>query len=169
MNCPNCGAANDEEARFCAECGTPLEDQIDDEAAMAGELIIDEESDRTIPAFNRQVPERARTVMMTQDDMAVAVETASTIGVQAAAMSEEDFEPEFSEAPPGDVYPGGEAGAGGGNQQRTLIIIGVVAALLLCCCCFCAISIGSVLGSDPELIEDIIRELSWRPLDLFVG
>lgn len=24
MNCPNCGLANDPNARFCANCGTPL-------------------------------------------------------------------------------------------------------------------------------------------------
>ncbi len=33
-DCPNCGAKNEAEARFCAECGTPLEGQVNEVVAI---------------------------------------------------------------------------------------------------------------------------------------
>jgi hypothetical protein len=132
MNCPTCGAENEADARFCAECGAPLESQTDE--------MVEEDDDRTILSTVSQISEEARTVSVTQEDVA-----------NLAA----ELEPETEAEPPPTTPP--VKGAGENNTQR-YIIIGVVVLLVLCCCC---LLISIIVAASSENIEDIMNELSF--------
>jgi hypothetical protein len=147
MNCQNCGAENEPGARFCAECGTPLED-------LRGATQPLENDDHTILSTASQLAEEAKTVSVTQDEVAVAADEIET------DIPYEDDEPTiFSSEPPGmtpapasppppESPPpaGGSSSDGGFLNQRNIIIIAVVVLLVLCCCCF-FIVLGVILGS----------------------
>lgn len=121
MNCPNCGAENDPDARFCAECGTPLESEVDDTAAF--------NDDRTILSSASQIAEEAKTVSVTQEDVAAL---ATELKDEATAPSEAEPEPPSSS--PAAPSEEGVNGNGGLLTQRN-IIIAVVVLILLCCFC----------------------------------
>jgi hypothetical protein len=131
MNCPNCGAKNEAEARFCAECGTPLESQVDE--------VVAEDDDRTIMSSVKQISEEAKTVSVSQADLA-------DLSADMAQAEDAEFETE-TPAPPS----GGATGSGGGSSQggglftQRNIIIAVVVLLILCCCCALLAGIGAWL------------------------
>lgn len=137
MNCPNCGADNETEARFCVECGTPLENQLD--AASS----LEEGDDLTIISQVSAVAEDAKTVSVTQDDVAAA-----------SAEPEVEAEPPPPPSPP--LSRGGSDGGQGWANQRNLIIIAIVVLIILCCCCG-TLGVAATAGSD--VINDIIYEL----------
>ena len=56
MNCPNCGAANEPDARFCAECGAPLKGPAGEE-----DIIIKPEQVRRVLCVMDAVRESAKT------------------------------------------------------------------------------------------------------------
>lgn len=146
MNCRNCGAENEPEARFCAECGAPLEREIG-----STQPLEDEDEDRTIFSATSQIAEQAKTVSVTQEDVATAraeAETASPAGSEPA--------------PAGPSATGAPGSEGGGREwlnQRN-IIIAVVVLLVLCCCCF-FLSLGIYLASSGALenISGIMRPI----------
>ncbi len=144
MNCPNCGAENDPEARFCAECGTPLEGA----AETGGVTIVEtpDEDDRTIlSSYSSLMAEQAKTVSVTQDDVAAAAAEA-----EADRFAREEPDPMPSPPPPPSLTtPPGGAGGKNWMSQRN-IIIAVVVLLLLCCCCIALIVVGSVLMGEGE-------------------
>jgi hypothetical protein len=77
MNCPTCGAPNDADARFCAECGTPLENP-DNEATIIGqrfnikaELGLSDED--LFPGADDSASE-AKTVAVDQGQLAEALQ-----------------------------------------------------------------------------------------------
>ncbi len=180
MNCPNCGAKNDADARFCEECGAPLENQ-DIEATMVGQNLSDvADSDQTImPSPEELAAEEAKTVTV---DYAKLVEAAAAESNDPAPSPPPV--PEAAPPPPppdpsppssgdgdsGSIAGGGDAGgdgetpaaAGGGQSRKMWILIGVVVLVLLCICCCCSVPIGSCMA-DPNSCEDIIRELTAIP------
>lgn len=172
MNCPTCGAENEADARFCAECGSPLEDQAA-EAIKAERVFSQVDEDATIiSSAGLLAEEEAKTLAVDQAQLSAALEDAS-----AGAPSDDAPEPE--PAPPAQPAAGGSSGnqgessfsgggESGGGKNRTMIIVAIVAIVLLCCCC-CSLVVGGAIGSDPELLEGIIDELSLVPtLLLFV-
>jgi hypothetical protein len=146
MNCPNCGAENEAGVRFCVECGTPLEDQT-------------EADDRTILSTMSEVDEEAKTVAVTQEDVAAAAAE-----VEAEAEATSPPEPEVAASPPDSSPPIASAGNGGGrSSRRNIIIIAVVVLILLCCCCF---TLGIVSLASSGALEEIMYELSMLPISL---
>jgi hypothetical protein len=68
MYCQNCGAENEAGARFCVECGTPLES----EAVASPPPLVEEDADRTILTSAPRVAEEAKTVSVTQAEVTAA-------------------------------------------------------------------------------------------------
>ena len=126
MNCPNCGAENEAEARFCAECGTPLEGPANE--------VVAEDDDRTIMSSVKQISEEAKTVSVSQADLA-------DLNADIAQAEDAEFETE-TPAPPSGESTGGSSQGGGVFTQRN-IIIAVVVLLILCCCCALLAGIGA--------------------------
>lgn len=157
MNCPNCGAENEVGARFCVECGAPLETQLD-LPDRPPEVDDEDQDDRTILSSVSRIAEEAKTMAVTQDQLAAA---------EAEAASTFESGPELDQTPilPAGANRGGQSG-GGLMSQRNIIIAVVVILLLLCCCC--ALSIGAILGSNPDAIEDLIGQLRVLPFDMFL-
>ncbi|MBN1220924.1 MAG: zinc ribbon domain-containing protein [Anaerolineae bacterium] len=138
MNCPTCGAKNEADARFCAECGTPLEGEVDQPPE-------EEDSDRTILSTVSEISEEAKTVAVSQDDVA-------NLAAEMEQAEDAEFETGAPSSPP--IPPAGGDGNGKSDTQR-YIIIAVVALLVLCCCCFLLAGIISVFSN-----EDIMKEFS---------
>lgn len=180
MNCPTCGAQNDADARFCAECGTPLENP-DIEATIVGQKfeIPDDfdsaDNDMTIMSTSARLVEEAKTLAVDQEAMAAAMDEAPSAGASLtdsarAAMlppsppeadepDATDFSGPSAMKPPSTPSAGSDAGAKGGNSKKILMTVGgvILFIVILCCCCSMAM-VGSVL-SDPNALEDIMREL----------
>ncbi|MBE7552207.1 MAG: zinc ribbon domain-containing protein [Anaerolineales bacterium] len=158
MNCPNCGAENEVGARFCVECGAPLETQLNlpDRPPEADE----DDSDRTIMSSMSRIAEEAKTMAVTQDQLAAAE-------AEAASSFDRPPEPEPIPVPPSAAGSGSSGGGAQGFMTQRNIIIAVIVILLLCCCC-CALGVGASVGSDPDAFEDLIRELSSLSLQLWI-
>jgi hypothetical protein len=139
MNCPTCGAENEADARFCAECGTPLEGQADQALA--------EDDDRTIMSSVSEISEEAKTVAVTQEDVA-------NLAAEMEKDEEAEVESDTSVPPPGPPTGGNGGGSEGLMTQRN-IIIAIVVLLVLCCCCFAIAIIVGFLSN-----EDIMREFT---------
>lgn len=177
MNCPTCGAHNEADAQFCAECGTPLQStEID--TPISGEII-------DMPTE----PDNDATILSGADDLAAQIRAATAESEAAEAGTPEPVsEPEppvetppplppsqpetpaveppvqeFSGSAPLPAAP--PSAKSGGSNKKLLIVGGVALAFALLCCC-CALLIGGVLGSDPNMVEDILREISGLPLQL---
>lgn len=150
MICPNCGAENEVGARFCVECGAPLEDQIilPDRPPEAD----DDDDDRTIMSSASYIAEQAKTMAVTQDQLAAAEAEAASV------FDSEPPKPDRIPTPPAGTGSGSQGGGQGLMTQRNIIIAVVVILVLLCCCC--ALSIGAIIGSDPNAFENIISGLS---------
>jgi len=142
MNCPTCGAKNEAEARFCAECGAPLENQADTPV---------EDEDMTIMSTVSEVSEEAKTASVTQEDVA-------ELAAEMEQAEDAQFEPETSSPPPitGEVVSGD---SGGGNNTQRYIVIGLLVFLVLCCCCCVLASIASAVSGEIDL-DDI--DFSYR-------
>lgn len=173
MNCTNCGAANEPDARFCAECGAPLKSPAGEEDIIIVEPPP-EDLDRTILSSRAELEiEEATPITETEETFVAEVEEfprapevppAYEAGY-GSSPEPADYEagygrePEFEPGPPPPESP-----AGGGNDpgfwtQRNIIIVAVVIILLLCCCC-AALVIGGALGSG-LLGELYYTELDW--------
>lgn len=174
MNCPTCGAQNEADARFCAECGTPLEDQ-EIEAAKAEQVFDDSDQDKTILSSPADLAaEQAKTLTVDEAKLAAALDE----GQEAAPASQPSpeapaSEPELEPEPAGPGSgSGGESGgadnsSGESGGNRKMIIIGAVVLLLLFCCC-CSVAIGGAIGSNPDAFEDILRDLTALPVSLLL-
>lgn len=138
MKCPNCGAENEAGARFCVDCGAPLENPID--LPPAPPEFNEDDTDRTILSSAGRIAEEAKTVAVTQDQLAAA---------EAEAAS-------FNSASSFGSTPSSAGGSGGGGfwTQRNIIIIAVVAVVLLLLCCCCSVLIG-VISADPEIFDNL--------------
>lgn len=182
MNCPNCGAANEPDARFCAECGAPLTSQIDEDV-----IIIDhppqDDADRTILSSRRDLaaeetvivdeageiiaeaeevgePEDVEEVPPTYEPAYIPREPEPVREVPPAYESvytPPEPEPAPPPPPPSGPLTGDEGPGGGFWSQRNIIIIVVILLVLLCCCCT-ALAIGSFIGSGG--MDEMMRNLS---------
>jgi hypothetical protein len=128
MNCPHCGTKNEENARFCADCGAPLEGQGD------------EDSDRTIMSSVKQISEEAKTVAVSQDDL-------NKLADDMAQAQDAEFEPEPASPPPSMPAGGSNNGQKSGFFTQRNIIIMVVVLVALCLCCCVLAGIGSSLSN----------------------
>ena len=148
MICPNCGAENEAGARFCVECGAPLEEQVI--LPTLPPEADDDEDDRTIMSSASRIAEQAKTMAVTQDQLAAA---------EAEAASSFEREPPR----PDPIPPVGSGSGGSGSGQglmttRNIIIVVVIILVLLCCCC--ALGTGAVIGSDPRAFENMLSGLN---------
>lgn len=143
MVCPKCGADNEAGARFCVECGAPLDTSVD----LPSPEMPDED-DRTILSSLSRLAEEAKTVSVTQDQLAEA----------EAAAANTPFRPEPPPPPPMNASVGSSESQGW-MTRRNMIIIGVVIVVLLLCCC-CSVIIGGILA-DPTIMDDL--DLSLTP------
>lgn len=153
MNCPNCGAENEAGARFCVECGAPLETQVN--LPSQPPEMDDMDDDRTIMSSFGRLAEEAKTVAVTQEQLAAA---------EAEVASAFERGPEPEPIPPAPRPIGGSGGDGGsfgggssGGQNwmsRRNIIIAIVVLVVLCCCCSGLVGISVALsGEFDELLE----------------
>jgi len=177
MNCQTCGAKNDDDALFCAECGTPLENQ-DIEATIAGQVIdvnVDDDSDRTIMSTSEDLAAEAKTGAVDYARIAAAMAEEETpaeiddpfdpasLGPPPVPMPStgetpapaEDLAPaEIPVAAPAVEKPVDAEGESGGSKKTMWIIIGVVLFVLALCCCCASVGIGSILA-DPDILNDL--------------
>ena len=170
MNCPNCGAKNEAEARFCAECGTPLDDVVVESAKV--EQAFDETSEDI--STSSEAAAEAKTLAV--DQASVVATTEEVNSTETVDDGDSSSTPESSPPPPAPADAGGGDHNGGmdlgggdgdsGGSNRTLIIIGVVVLALVLLCCCCSVLIGAAIGSDPGAIEDLIEEIALLPIYL---
>ncbi len=169
MNCPTCGAPNDADARFCAECGTPLDGPEDIDATMAGHVFRPAEDDMTILSRPEDLIAQEKTL---------AVDQAQIADVLSGAESEEPTEPPMPKLPeaviPSEVEDAADvseiappAAGGGRDKRKTWMIIGGVVLLLVILCCCCSVVIGAALG-DPDVQREIEGIFSSLPLQNLV-
>ena len=173
MNCSNCGAENDVDAHFCAECGTPL-DNVAVETAKAEHVFSDTDEDATIMSAPGEIAMEAKTLAVGQTNMVADVEDANNAEEvdDDSSSSEPESPPSSSGASPADAGSGDQDGdgmdhgGGGGDGQkgsnRTMIIVGAIVLVLFLCCC-CSVLVGGVVGSDPDMIEDLIEKIAMLP------
>lgn len=154
MNCPNCGAENEAGARFCVECGAPLETQLNlpDRPPEAD----DNDSDRTILSSMSRMAEEAKTMAVTQDQLAAAE-------AEVNSSFNQPPEPESIPMPPPATASSSSSGGLQGLMTQRNIIIAVVIIVLLCSCCCVLGAIASIASN-----EDLMRDLSLLPLSLLV-
>lgn len=174
MNCPNCGAKNDADARFCAECGTPLDNAVLEAAKVEGFEEADEE--QTIISTADEIAVEAKTLTVDQAEVMAAVEEVDNTEEaddEGSTSEPESSSPPLESAPAGaggdDQNGGGmdgEDGSGESGSNRTLIIVGVIVVVVLLLCCCCSVLVGGVVGSDPGAVEDLIEEISMLPVYL---
>lgn len=177
MNCPTCGAANDPDARFCAECGTPLENQ-DIEATISGQLIQPDEEDATVVSTLKDLAAQDKTLAVDQAQVADALAEAESEVVPPGPSSppplESPAEPVDVEpvTPPPDrpesASPPPAAAQNGDSKKKTWLIIGIIAALAILLCCCCSLVIGGVLG-NPDTVQNIMQGLSSLPIPVFMA
>jgi hypothetical protein len=144
MICPNCGAENEVGARFCVECGAPLENQI---ILPDRPPEDDDDDDQTILSSASYIAEQAKTMAVTQDQLAAAEAEAASV------FDSEPPKPDRIPTPPTGTSSGSQGGGQGLMTQRNIIIAVVVILVLLCCCC--TLIIGSILA-QPGVLENII-------------
>ena len=185
MNCPACGAQNETDAQFCAECGSPLEDN-DIEATIAGQMWTVEPEPVDLVADEPVIPPEpdisdnvlAATPTMTDDQIASPTtrpeaEDLTVIGEDLLSPIED--EPVIPEPPetitpvvesPSEKAPADETSTG---SRKMWYIVGGVALLLIIICCCCSIFIGAaiaVLSTDGGL--QIMPDLSAISADWLV-
>lgn len=154
MHCQNCGAENDPDARFCAECGAPLESQISTQP-----MDLDEDDhDQTIVSVPAPSLESVESAADTAVDGGETDDSDDATEIVTDPEPDPPAEPEpVVTTPPTDTPTGAQSNGDGLFTQRN-IIIAIIVLVVLCCCCF-ALSIGAgIISSDA--FEDIQRELS---------
>jgi hypothetical protein len=145
---------NDADARFCAECGAPLENEAV-EAAKAGQAFVEADEDQTILSAPGEIASEAKTLAVDQVEISAGLDD---------SVSPLPSEPKPSPPPTDDVPPrreiagggddagsGDAGGASGGSGGRfgspMLISIVAIAVLGLCCCC-CSVIAGLNFAED---------------------
>lgn len=177
-NCPVCGAENEVDARFCAECGAPLDDE-DNEATMVGRVGVfpgpeeeEDVSDRTIMSTSFKSLEEAETMSLDQAQVTAAQMEATPPELSSFFEDDTDIPPVSPPPPPperpvvevpppptGFVSGGPAPVEPGGRKTNWPMIAGITIAVLLLCCCCCSLLVGSSVASDPDTMDDILREL----------
>ncbi len=162
MNCPTCGAPNDVDARFCAECGTPLESQEPAPASRPPALPA-YDNDATIYSAPRDFAAEAKTVAVSQSDV---VDRLKSEAPPAPASPEPPAAPPAVEPPPAEFWPPASAGtttppaaaATGNSKKKMWLMIGVGVVVLAIACCCCSTIVGGVLG-NPDTLNSLSGSL----------
>ncbi len=191
MNCQDCGARNEAKARFCSECGTPLEHQVadtpptdDDETIFAtsdqiqsrlgATQLMEEAEEGTIISSAEEVqrrlgatqhmddPEEDATMFSVPSPVSEVAQTVSVTQEDVAAAQAQDVASYPPPEPPAPP-PANQAESGGMMSQRNIIIAFVV-LIVLCCCCFALSIIGLAAGG---VLEEFQLELNALPLTLY--
>jgi hypothetical protein len=172
MNCSVCGAENEADARFCAECGAQLEPHLQQglEATLAGRPGDDDfDNEATIlsprPEIEAQLrnlsiePVEPDEISMPEDDMRSALEPEPPLMAanDDLPMAEPEDEPEVDHPPPPQA---------GDNSRKILIIVGLILAVLILCCCCLSLVVGGLIGSDPQLLDEFNNLGYGAPLSL---
>ena len=173
QHCSMCGAENETDAQFCAECGSPLDVETPTEAPYEDETIpsssvrdrIEAQTTDVLPQV--QPDDEAQEATVIADAVEVEPESPpETPPVDEPEASSEpepiiiEAEPLVSE-PPADIPPEGnndnhdDQGQDGFWSQRNIIIAVAVLLLLLCCCCVALIGGGA--AAYMEELEDLLE------------
>ena len=172
MNCTNCGAANEPDARFCAECGAPLKSPAGEDDIIIVEPPREDTAQTIFSAQSELEVEEAIPVNETEETFVAEVEgipgAPDVPPAYEAGYSSQpepvDYEagysrePEFEPGPPPPESLTGDDDGPGFWTRRNIIIVAVVILLLLCCCC-AALAIGGALGSG------LLDEMYYMELD----
>jgi hypothetical protein len=181
MNCPTCGAQNDADARFCAECGTPLENP-DVEATIIGQKfdMFDDlaDDDMTIMSTPARLAEEAKTLAVDPDAMAAAFQpepapaslTDSARVAMLPATPPEADEPDSPRAsrPSPTPPPAAAEGKSGGSKKILMTVGSIILFIVILCCCCSMIIVGRLL-SDPTALEDLMRQFQLGSIGLQIG
>jgi hypothetical protein len=132
----------------------------------------EDESERTILSNFFRSTEEAETLTVDQAEiMATKAETPSKAPVPPPAGPEADVPPVSAPPPferPVVEVPSGSSSRGegnlppagtGGRKNNWPLIIGIVLVVLLLCCCCCSFLVGGTVASDPDTMDDLMREL----------
>ena len=154
QHCPTCGAENDDEAQFCAECGAPL-------AVEADPISVDDEPTILSTNISELIEAQKTEIFDGSEDHeeTIQVSQAEIFGT-TPAQAETTADPEIptgetvgsAGASPPSPPAGGDSNGGssnGGMMSQRNIIIAVVALLLLCCCLFALVG-GALLAFSEE-------------------
>lgn len=153
MHCPTCGAANEPNAPFCSECGTPLETTTDTAATIAGQ-IIDLPADDAHPINDDPQP--------FEPPPPASSESAHALSTMPMPVPEPAQPPAPPAPAPPALPPANLAQPPGPPQEskRLLVVIAVAALVVSLLCCCLSLAIGAVLGANPNLMWDIWFQLS---------
>jgi len=141
QHCPNCGAENNEEAQFCAECGAPLDTENE---------VVEVDDDPTLLSTNiSELIEAQKTEIFegsSDEDDGATIQISSAEIVEATAQEPQTPPP----APSGDEGDNGgtEVASSGGWMTQRNIIIAIVVLLVLCCCFFAIVGGGLMAFSQ---------------------
>ena len=165
MNCPNCGAENSPNMRFCVECGASLKPQ-------------------TPPSTPPELPDESvdddQTILSSSNPLRPRVEEAdiSDRGRPEVAVPpplSEDMPSHTSAMPPPLIEDQANSDQAELPQKprKLFVALGACLSMIFFCICFTVIIIMVAALSDPDGFEDLLRELSFAtgdwPMAMVVG
>ncbi len=156
MKCPNCGAEVYHGEQFCAQCGTPIENEQGSK----------KDSDKTMLSFGNDAPDARTMVPSSKEDNDKTV-LAFSNGIIDEAKTVEIFHKEVKTVPsnnkaesiPKDKTPSPVSKSGDGWLSQRNLIIASLGLLLFCCCCS-TFSLGGLGGAAAlGLFDNIISQV----------
>lgn len=163
INCPECGAENQPEASFCAECGA--------------ELTVQPAAADVLPPVEPGLSNDDATILSSRRELEEALAKARSESAPPAVL-EPDFSDLFApssppepESMPGRVPPAAAPEAEPISEMpppplvepkksnRLFTVLAAVLAAILSCPCICGVIVTVAYISDSEGFEDLVRGL----------